>query len=171
MKKFFEYYDKVIRILLIAATAGFVTICIAQVFVRFVLGGSIVWAQEMCNLLFYTAIFLGAAACVTERRHITIDLVLQKLPRPVLRWWMLAIYALELFFALFLVVYGYKLAVAGVVQISSTLNLSFRVIYAAIPFSGLVMAINIIRIAIKDFTVTYAPGSTGEQPDNGGPIL
>ena len=82
MKKFFEYYDKVIRILLIAATAGFVTICIAQVFVRFVLGGSIVWAQEMCNLLFYTAIFLGAAACVTERRHITIDLVLQKLPRP-----------------------------------------------------------------------------------------
>ena len=42
MKKFFEYYDKVIRILLIAATAGFVTICIAQVFVRFVLGGSIV---------------------------------------------------------------------------------------------------------------------------------
>lgn len=171
MNKFFEYYDKAVRILLIAATAGFVTICLVQVFVRFALSGSIVWANEMCNLLFYISIFLGAAACVTERRHITIDLVLQKLSRPVLRWWMMVIYALELFFALFLVVYGYKLAVAGVVQVSSTLNLSFRVIYAAIPLSGIIMAINIIRVAIEDFTVTYAPGSTGEQPDNGGPIL
>ena len=171
MNKFFEYYDKAVRILLIAATAGFVTICLVQVFVRFALSSSIVWANEMCNLLFYISIFLGAAACVTERRHITIDLVLQKLSRPVLRWWMMVIYALGLFFALFLVVYGYKLAVAGVVQVSSTLNLSFRMIYAAIPLSGIIMAINIIRVAIEDFTVTYAPGSTGEQPDNGGPIL
>lgn len=168
MKKIFEYYDKIIRVLLISATAGFTAICITQVFVRYVLGSSIIWAQELCNLLFYIAIFLGAAVCVTERKHITIDIILQRLPMPVLRWWMMAVYLLEFAFAVFLIIYGNQLSVEAAVQFSSTLNLSFRYIYMAIPISGIIMAINIARVAIQDFTVNLHPRNTGDIKDKGG---
>ena len=168
MKKFFEYYDKIIRVLLISTTAGFTAICMTQVFVRYVLGSSIIWAQELCNLLFYIAIFLGAAVCVTERKHITIDIILLHLPMPVLRWWMMGIYLLELAFAAFLVIYGSQLSFEAAVQFSSTLNLSFRYIYMAIPISGIIMAINIVRVAVQDFTINLNPDNTGDPKDKGG---
>lgn len=171
MKKFFEYYDKVTRVLLISATAGFTIICMTQVFVRYILGSSIIWAQELCNLLFYIAIFLGAAVCVTERKHITIDIILQHLPMPVLRWWMMAIYLLEFAFAVFLIIYGNQLSTEAAVQFSSTLNLSFRYIYMAIPISGIIMAVNIVRVAVQDFTINLNPQSVGNIEDRGGSSL
>lgn len=159
MKIILDIYDKVLKLLLCCVTGGFVVVCLLQVFFRYVLNNSLVWSQELCNLLFFVSIFLGAAVCVTERRHITIDLVLEYLPFSVKRYWYLMIYTIMFVFSVYMVVNGYSMALTFYHQFTSTLKLSYYHVYLAIPISCIFMAINIVRVAAEDFFVTYAPGN------------
>lgn len=167
MQKVFSIYDKALRVLLCCTTGGFVVICLVQIFYRYVLRNSIVWSNEACNLLFYISIFLGSAICVTEKRHITIDIVLMYLPRKILRYWYLGIYAVMLLFSLYMVVNGYQLALGAAMQRTSTLHMSYYQVYLSIPITCALMAVNVVRVAVLDFTVTYAP-ERGPKPDMGG---
>ena len=168
MKAVFDIYDKVLKILLCCATGGFVAICLLQVFFRFVLQNSLVWSQEACNLLFFLSIFLGAAVCVTERRHITIDLVLEYVPFRVKRYWYLLIYAIMFIFSVYMVFNGYSMALTFAHQITSTLNLSYYHVYLSIPITCILMAINVVRVAAYDFFVTYAPKNDPSRNKEGG---
>lgn len=168
MKAIFDIYDKILKILLCCATGGFVVICLLQVFFRYALQNSLVWSQEACNLLFFLSIFLGAAVCVTDRKHITIDIVLEYLPFRIKRYWYLVIYSIMFTFSAYMVFQGYDMAVAFAHQVTSTLRLSYYHVYLAIPISCLFMAINVVRVAAYDFFITYAPENDPSRKKEGG---
>ncbi len=157
VKAIFDIYDKALKVLLCCATGGFIFICLLQVLFRFVLQNSLVWSQEACNLLFFISIFLGAAVCVTDRKHITIDLVLEYLPFRVKRYWYMVIYLIMFAFSVYMVFNGYSMAMTFAHQMTSTLKLSYFHVYLAIPVSCTLMAINVVRVAAYDFFVAYAP--------------
>ncbi|RHR05204.1 TRAP transporter small permease [Pseudoflavonifractor sp. AF19-9AC] len=168
MKTLFHIYDKVLKALLCCATGGFIVICLLQIFFRYVLQNSLVWSQEACNLLFFLSIFLGSAVCVTERKHITIDLVLEYLPFSVKRYWFLVIYGIMLAFSIYMVFTGYDMALAFAHQVTSTMKLSYYHVYLAIPISCACMAINVVRVAAYDFFVAYAPQNDPKRNKEGG---
>lgn len=163
MKRFWKVYDQCLKGIIFCTSAAFVILCLAQIFFRFVLGSSLSWSEEMCKLLFYATIMFGAAVCVTEYRHITIDILTMALPTKVKRWWFMGIYAAMLFFALYMVYYGFDFSMQNMKQFTPAMQISFGYVYLVTPISSILMAINIVRVAIHDFTVTYAPKPAPEK--------
>jgi TRAP-type C4-dicarboxylate transport system permease small subunit len=48
---------------------------VLQIFSRYVLNDPIAWTQEVCTLLYVWVVCLGSATIVSEREHVTFDLV------------------------------------------------------------------------------------------------
>ena len=80
MKKFFRGFDLVIDVLMILCSVGFVTLAFAQVVCRFVLNSSLTWSEELCRYLFVEMVFLGAGVCVLEKKHASVDIIVNLLP-------------------------------------------------------------------------------------------
>ncbi|MDR2049253.1 MAG: TRAP transporter small permease [Treponema sp.] len=157
MRKFWLTYDRCLRGMVLVTSFSFVALALAQIFCRYVLGSAIAWAEEVCRLFFYATVLFGSAVCITEYRHIVIDILTLAMSRSIKRYYYLFVYAVVFLFCAFLMVYGLNFALQNTRQRSPALLIPFVYIYMVTPAASLLMCINLIRVAIKDFTVTYAP--------------
>ena len=157
MKKFWYIYDTVLKSLIMTTSGTFVILILAQIFFRYVLRSSLVWSEEVSRLLFFATIMFGTAVCVTEKRHIVIDILPTALSKAGKRWLFLGIYACVFVFGLYLLFYGYSFAAGNMRQVTPTLQIPFGLVYMVIPISAVFFSINVVRVAILDWTVTYAP--------------
>jgi TRAP-type transport system small permease protein len=66
--------DRLVELALAAGMAAASLVILAQVFMRYVLGAPISWAEEFAVLLFAWLIFLGAAYVQRDDSHLAIDL-------------------------------------------------------------------------------------------------
>lgn len=143
---------------LVLALAG---IGVAQVFFRYVLHSSLAWTEEMSRFLLIWLVLLAAAAEVKRGAHISMR-VLVDLFKP--HWRALVdriASVLILCFALIMVVYGLQLSERTMSQTATTLPIQMGQVYLALPLSGLIMVINVLRLFWEDWrTATVEPGST-----------
>ncbi|WP_245788616.1 TRAP transporter small permease [Amycolatopsis marina] len=110
-----------------------------QVFCRYVLGFTPVWASETALLLLGWVAFLGIAKGIREHSHIALGMLVDRLPRP------LRLVTLRLA-PLLMAVFGVYLIVQGgeftQLMMSSTLpatGLPTSVQYAAMPVAGVLI--------------------------------
>ena len=157
MKKLFYVYDVFLKSLIATTSGSFVILILVQVFCRYVLSSSLAWSEEVCKLLFYATIMFGTAVCVTEKRHIVIDILPLALSRAGKRWLFLGIYLLMLLFGFYIMFFGYSFAMANMRQATPALQISFGRVYMVTPIAAIFFIINTIRVAIYDWTITYAP--------------
>jgi TRAP-type C4-dicarboxylate transport system permease small subunit len=104
----------------------------------------------------------GAAVCVTEKRHIAIDILPLALSRAGKRMLFLGIYISMFLVSLYMIYYGRNFAAANMRQVIPALQIPFGRVYTIIPISSVFVCINIVRVAILDWTVTYAPQSVAK---------
>ena len=64
----------------VAATAGFAVIMLLGVFFRYVLNDSLAWADEVALVVFNWAILLAIASGYRHDKHVSLDLLVRKLP-------------------------------------------------------------------------------------------
>ena len=136
--------DRVLTVaaaLIVAATA-FIT-CIA-VFFRSVLHASLPWPEELSGYALVWTSFLGAYLCVREDRHISFELLVEKLPaanRRVLET------ITDLMVAAFFVLLIYELvrmiSVVGKTSLQ-TIDVPVGVFIAALPICGGAMVLALI---------------------------
>jgi TRAP-type C4-dicarboxylate transport system permease small subunit len=157
MKKFWRTYDHVLRGIVLATSFSFVALALAQIFSRSILQSAIAWAEEVCRFFFYATVMFGSAVCITESRHIVIDILTLAMPRRIKRYYYLFIYATVFLFCVYLMVYGFTFALQNTRQKSPALLIPFVYIYMVTPLSSILMCINLVRAAVKDFMLTYAP--------------
>lgn len=103
-------YLRLIRLLAGLCMALIVAIMITQVFFRYVLGGSLIWAEELCRYLLIWQTFLVLGLAYSRGEFVTLDFVPSLLP-PRGRWLLRAVMAVPIM--VFLVVmawYGYDFA-------------------------------------------------------------
>ncbi len=135
---------------LFVSAVGFSIICFAQVIARYVVNNSIIWADQACRYLFCVSTFLGAAICVKERKHTSIDFLAEVLPPKGKKIQTIAIYLIIAVFGIVLARSGYALAVKAMRQKVSTMPMKMGQIYMMVPISAAFITLNAVRVVISE---------------------
>ena len=157
LEKFFKFYDNLIKWILVAIVASFIVIVFAQVICRYVFNNSLTWSEELARTLFVEMIFLAAPLAVLDKRHITVDILHQYMNKSSKRVLFIFLNAFSFLFFCFLAVSGFMLMRSNTLQKTAALQIPMYLIYAIIPITSVMMAINCIRAGYDDYMHTYAP--------------
>lgn len=155
---FFRLIDDVLKTVMVVMLTILIVAVAANVFGRFVLNRSLAASDELSRFLFIWVIFLGAALAHLHREHITVDLVVARLPRSLARPVALL---QELLIAVVLV--ALLVSARQVLSISSGVSPLLRVplawIDAAVPLSAFVM----LLVTVYRIAAVFRPGSPTER--------
>ena len=114
-------------------------IIVVQVFFRYVLNNSPVWAEQAALLLMIWYVFIAAAAGVREGFHIRIAVIAESLPDGLQRWVRSLTHLLVLLFGVAMAVFGAQLSVVTWEHVIPTLGLSRGLAYIPISISGVLI--------------------------------
>jgi len=130
------------RVLLGICVAATVTLVATQVFMRYVVGQSFAWVDEIARYLLVWIGFLGAVVAARSRSHICIEMLVNALPRRIGRIVTAAMLAILVAFLVVLVRESWILTDRVWLQRSAAMRISVAWVYAAAPIGFALMAIN-----------------------------
>jgi TRAP-type transport system small permease protein len=152
--------------LLLAALIGTISVSLVlEVAFRYLLGRSLLWAEEFSRFLFLWTTFIGAAAAIGKGTHFSLRSLVEVLPFTLRRAAGLASAAAVGLFAVLLVSEGWRLARFAAPQMSTVLDISRFWFYLAIPVGGALMLAYLpqaIRQIWRDEKMDAAFSSHGE---------
>ena len=130
-----------------------VVVISAQIIMRFILGSSIGWSEELARYCFIWLVFIGISYGVKKQRHIRIDAIYRLLKgkqRVILH---IIVNLLFLSFAVILLFYGGKISTQIYLwgQNSPALKLNMGLVYMAAPVSMLLTSWRIIQQLLQQF--------------------
>ena len=152
MKKFFRGFDLVIDVLMILCSVGFVTLAFAQVVCRFVLNSSLTWSEELCRYLFVEMVFLGAGVCVLEKKHASVDIIVNLLPAGARKYYQSVLDFLVVVTGTLIMYFGFRFACGAVGQTCP---------YAWIPYQKSICNCSICNFRIDGLRNVYHADGTG----------
>ncbi len=159
--------DLVERLLLIVATvlfATFIVVIFYQVMARNYLRVSAVWTDEVALICFVWSVFLGAAVALRRRVHYEVMLFPAGFVRvnTLLR---LGASLAALLFVYVMIRYGWTYTTMGLRRTSTATGLPLAYVFAAIPVSGLAMALFSIETVRDDIRALRHGGVPEPAPD------
>ncbi|WP_456391447.1 TRAP transporter small permease [Nitratifractor sp.] len=136
--------------------AGGVALAFYNVVARYVFGSSLTWAGELTVYLFLWSAFFGAAYCFKRDAHISITILLEKVPPKVAKGLMLLSHAITFVFLAAVSWYGYKYLqlVIELDERSIDLDIPMWIPYLAIPVA---FAFAAYRVAEKWVELVRTP--------------
>ena len=139
----------------------FVTV-LWQVFTRYVLNDPSGMSEELARYLYVGVVFFGAAAAVSDRSHVGIPFVVEKLP-PLLRLTVaLVIGALVLAFCLGMVWWGWRAARSVWDLPSEAMEIPTGLVLGIVPVSMAFMALRVV-LAMAEDVRAFTRGSAVEM--------
>jgi TRAP-type C4-dicarboxylate transport system permease small subunit len=164
----FRWLDRVERFIT-ALTAVIMIVLSAlicwQVFSRYILNSSPFWIEEISVISLMWVGLLGAAGCVWTESHMSLELVVSKLPGT-FRVWLKALTDLAIAgFALLLCDQGYFLVQRTMGGTLATMPLAVGYTYLVLPLAGGLMALFALVRAVGGVARHYAAGQGGPGHD------
>lgn len=147
-----------LRFALFLLTVALVATVGAGVFWRYALRESLYWSTEASNFLFVWMVFLGAAVAWKERKHIAFTAILEILSRGERRIPAVVVHVIVLSFALFLVVTGAMVVGQTMGSPSEALKIPQGYLYAVLPASAALIAIDAIADIVAILRDRGSPG-------------
>jgi len=147
MKKFLNRFVEDVCFFLVILLA---TVVFFQVFNRFILKAPLAWTEELAMLLFQWVVFLGAAVGVKRMSHFGIDLFVEKLPEKARRRVEIITPLSIAAIALTLIIEGIQLLKLTQFQGYTTMPFSHAWATAAMPVSGVLMILYLVRHQVKE---------------------
>ena len=138
-----------LRFLLFVLIVALVATVSLGVVWRYALGSSLYWATEVPNFLFVWLVFMGAVVAYREKKHIAFTAILDRLSSRGRRWPPVAVHAIVLAFALFLLVTGSMVVWQTMDSPSEALKLPLGYLYSVLPFAALMIAIDAIGEIVR----------------------
>jgi TRAP-type C4-dicarboxylate transport system permease small subunit len=121
------------------------TLAFLCVIFRYVFNNSIVWGEEAIRLMFIWMFMLCGAECFRKEKHITLDIFLELWPQNA-RWICKIIIDIILLAFLAMVAYlGIEACLTNMGQKTTALEISFGIVYLAIPVGAILMMFFIIH--------------------------
>jgi TRAP-type C4-dicarboxylate transport system permease small subunit len=138
IRKLDKHFEEYVLFVLLAVAVLAVAM---QIFMRFVLGSSLTWSEELARYCFIWLIYVGIAYGVKKNRHITLDIVYDVLSEKAKKVMLLTSCLLFGCFAIAVIYYGQVVVsqIATYSQKSPAMGLNMAYVYAAAPF-GMVLA-------------------------------
>lgn len=137
MKFLDQYFEEILLVALISAMSALI---IAQIFMRFAIGSSITWSEELARYLFIWMTWIGTSYAVRKNAHIRVTALSQKLPEKFTHHFNILIHIIFLMFCVLVVKEGMALSekIFRFNQQSASLGVRMGYIYLA-PVVGLSM--------------------------------
>lgn len=122
-----------------------------QVFTRYVMGDAMSWTEEASRYLFIWLIFLSIGIAFVDKKHIAIDIVMDRLPKIAQRILQQFVYLLLMALSVFLLVQGMSLVeqMQSFNQKSATLQVPMWMVYAALPAGFLFTILRLIQVSVQ----------------------
>lgn len=156
MKSALKIIDNFERALLTILMFSMVVLIFMQVFTRYVLNNSLGWTEEASRYLFIWLIFMSIGISFVDKKHIGIDLVLDKLPIKVQKIVLQLGYIILMGLSVFFVIQGMDLvsALQEFSQKSSTLQIPMWMVYLSLPVGFLFAILRLIHVSILLYVKT-----------------
>jgi len=155
---------------IVAMGATMVVLVITNVFCRYVLNFSLVWAEEVSQYLMVWITFLGAGLALRQGRHVAVELLQERAPKTARRGLRWAILLSVLAFLITTVVLGCMFAWFARDMETPVLNISMAIPYAAVPIGAALLAIHLVLIARAYVAGEYEVAESIEAPVDEGDI-
>jgi TRAP-type C4-dicarboxylate transport system permease small subunit len=137
MKRFYDSLEKSLRITLLVLVGGIVATTMLQIVARFILMVSIPWTDELARYLMIWASFVGLGVAYRKRELICVAFFREKLRPHLVKVALLVSDLLCSIFTIVIVIYGVKLCLQNVGQVSPSMRISLGIIYAVVPLGCL----------------------------------
>lgn len=150
MKKIISILDRILRAVIITATAGILAVICLQVFCRFVLGDALSWPEEAARFLMIWALFLAAAYALRNGEHVGLNFFVSRFHPRVTT-------ALRMVMNVFIIGFLGVMVAGGCTEVvtlfplkTGALRISRAVPYMIIPISGVLFILVALRLIIDD---------------------
>ena len=148
-----------------AILLSFMTVLVLiQVFSRYVLNSPVAFTEELVRYSLIWTGFIGAAYAFSTREHMSLTLLRDKFTGKARTALLVAIDALILLLAVFVItIGGFKLAVSASREFSALLGIPRSLVYAIAPISGIFIILAQIINLYEDVTgekVDYKEGAS-----------
>ncbi|WP_269321856.1 TRAP transporter small permease [Oceanobacillus salinisoli] len=121
-----------------------------QIFTRYILGDAVTWSEEASRYLFIWLIFLSIGIGFTEQKHISIDIVVDRLPVIGQRILKQFVYLLLFAIVIFFTYQGYLLIenMMGFGQKSANMQIPMWIVYISLPVGFLFASLRLVQTSI-----------------------
>jgi len=143
--------------------AGLVVTAFYQVVSRYALGRTPAWTEEAARYLAIWVVLLTSALAIELRGHITVDLLLVRLPRTLRLITTLVGWVGILLFLLVFIYESFQLIGIAAGQVTPGLGIPMVCIYAILPIAGICMLISSGR-GLREFLCRELRGVSGPPP-------
>jgi TRAP-type C4-dicarboxylate transport system permease small subunit len=133
MKAFFDFLERVLKYTLVILLTAMTIVVVVGIFARYILLVSIPWTEEIARYLMIWAGFVGFGVAYRKKELIAVRLFIDILPANLFR---IALFISDILCSVFLivaVVYGIKLSLINMNQLSPASRIPLSIIYSAIP--------------------------------------
>jgi TRAP-type C4-dicarboxylate transport system permease small subunit len=161
------WLDRLERVLTAVTAAVMVILSVLicyQVFSRYVLNSSPFWIEEISVVSIMWIGLLGAAGCVWTESHMSLELVVSRLPEEVRIWLRSVVDVIVGLFSLFLFERGIFLVQRMMSGTLATLAIPLGYTYLVLPIAGGMMAIFAFSRAMSRLARFYG-AATGSRND------
>lgn len=159
MKELKNFLDSALRGLAGISFLAMVALTCWQVFTRYILKNPSTWSEELVSYLFAWASLMGAAIVTSERGHMNIPILVERLSlrgRKVMNCF--CEFVAFLFSAVILVYGGIQISTLAMGQMTSSLGVPIGIFYLVLPICGI---LNMIYTGID--MINIVKGTEGEK--------
>jgi len=150
LTKLSEVSDRACRLFLAVCFTAMVSVCLLQVFCRYVLDAALNWPEELTVYLMAWMTFIGAAVAVKSSEHIAIDILSMSLPPRLRVLLLLTVKILTLFIVLYLFKAALGLTGESASMISDALGVSMVWPRISMPLGAALMALHLLSMILTD---------------------
>lgn len=149
MKQMRRFLNQVLHVLAGASFLAMVALTCWQVFARYILQNPSSWSEELVSYLFAWMSLLGASLVVSERGHMNIPIVVERMGVKGRKFFAIFSEIIACLFAGIILVYGgIQITNLAMGQMTSSLGVPIGFFYIVLPLSGVINIIyTILNIA------------------------
>jgi len=150
--------DKIEAVLKVWQVAIFTVsiFCITfEVFMRFVLNSPTSWSEELARFTMVWLALLGLGTGIRRKDHIRIDNIIDVFPKPIRALAAWVRYIVTFIFSLVLLVYGFRMAMINMTQITPGLAIPMGYVYMAVPIGAFLMLFYLLELVVEGYRGTF----------------
>jgi TRAP-type C4-dicarboxylate transport system permease small subunit len=163
----FHVLTKIVRFLVISLTSLFTFIIILEVFLRYVIGISLSFSDELSRYLMIWVIFLASSLAIKEGSHMSIELFVGRFKGKARVWLNLGAQMILLTFLIFLLIESVIVLSNQMGQMIPTLGISIFWFYLALPVGAILMILYLLPAVwenLKGISGKTKLEAEGEKP-------
>src|SRR5690554_2657057 len=155
MRKTGDKIEAVLKVWQVAIFSVSIFCITFEVFMRFVLNSPTSWSEELARFTMVWLALLGLGTGIRRKDHIRIDNIIDVFPKPIRALAAWVRYIVTFIFSLVLLVYGFRMAMINMTQITPGLAIPMGYVYMAVPIGAFLMLFYLLELVVEGYRGTF----------------